>query len=504
MKIRFIYILVLSFLVVSIVQFTEYSARYQANLVSKEGFFDSPDTEDYLSFAQNLIKYGEGISGYKPTNPPAKGSYFGRTPGYSIFIYISILFLGEKYGIWAVLFFNHLLFFLSLYCLNKILAYIKIPDTLNLFICFLYAVLPFFYTWSFYILTEPGSYPFFVFYIYFLLKAYNTSNVNSKILNYVVASLFLGYGILIRPYIGISWLVIAYYLYLDYVKKQKFLMPSFILSIPALIILVWGIRNYINTGELVLLMKQHPSTLNLYKKEYFSLWKFVRCWEPDGSKMNEVHLPMFYAAIKKGDTSQVYREKFLAIVPDYITQVVSKSEINQSLVAYQTLLLSQKKYYDKNIPMPSEYTPEQLKVAAIFDDFIRRFKQKYPLRHYVLNPLKQLKLIVLHSNTAHIYLFQEPFRHIQILNFMRYGLVLFHVSLYVVMFLNLWWIKTNFGEVLIISIIPLLLVLFFMFIFQAVEQRYMLPFLPALFIGLGFFMNKIVSLRIKNRNYANS
>lgn len=140
--------------------------------------------------------------------------------------------------------------------------------------------------------------------------------------------------------------------------------------------------------------------------------------------------------------------------------------------------------------MPSEYTAEQWKVAALFDGFVSRFKQRYPFRYYVLNPLKQLGLIVLHSNTAHIYCFQEPFRHIQILNIVRYCLVVFHISLYVIMFLNLWWIRTNFKETLIVSITPLLLVLFFMFIFQAVEQRYMLPFLPALFVGLGFFLQK--------------
>jgi len=316
-----------------------------------------------------------------------------------------------------------------------------------------------------------------------------------KVLNYVIASFFLGYSILTRPYIGIGGILLVYFLYKDFpvTANIKYIKQYFIvLSVAGCMILSWGLRNYIVSGEFVLLEKAyHPESLDRMKPEFVSIRKFLRCWEPDPSKMNEVQIDMFYAAINNADTSSKYRENFIRKVPSHVLKIISKQEINEVLTEYQKLLLSQKKYYDKNIPMPSEYTAEQLKVARMFDEFTNRFKAKYRIEYYVYNPLKQLNLIVIHSNTSNIYFFQI-LRNYTILNSVRYGLAFLHISLYIIMLLNLWWIKTHFKEVLIFSITPILPVMFFAFVFQIVEQRYMLPFLPLFFIGLGFFLEKTI------------
>lgn len=510
---KFIFFLALYVIIISIYDYTEYQLRKQNPTTDVYSLFNdtsfySIDNYYYLSYTHNYLKglgwrfsYDFSESG----KPIGKGSYFRRVPGYPLLYFVFVSILGYDWGLTALIIFQHLLFVISIYCFYQILDFLELDSGPKNFLTFLYVVLPYFYSYCFYTLTESISPHLFIFYVYFLLKA--NKRTKHKTLNYGLASFFLGYAVLTRPYMGLSGILILYFLNKDFpvINNLKNIRYHIItLSVAGLMVLTWTVRNYIVAGEIVPLEKAyHPESLDREKPEFASLWNFVKCWEPDGGKMNEIHLDMFYSAVQRGDTSYVYREKFLATIPNYITQIISRQEINQALIAYQTLLLSQKPYYDQNIPMPSEYTPEQLRVASIFDNFVSRFKKAYPFKHYILNPLKQLKLIVLHSNTSHIYFFQEPFRHIQILNFVRYGLVLFHILLYVIMFLNLWWIRTNFKEVLITSVTPLLLVLFFMFIFQAVEQRYMLPFLPALFLGLGFFLNKIVILLKKYKNYAN-
>jgi hypothetical protein len=492
--------LLLSFLLVAIFDDAEFQLRkaYPSPAYSlfRGTSFNSIDNEYYLSYTNNYLKgHGWRFSMYSMQNsdePVGKGSYFRRVPGYPLLYFVFVSLFGYHWGLVVLIIVQHLLFFASVYCFYQILCFLRFSKIVKILMMSSYIILPYFYSYAFYTLTESISPLLFIFFLYFLLKANNREK--DKVLNYAIASFFLGYAILTRPYMGLAGLILLYFLNKDYPITQKLqhLKTNFLIfAVAGVMLMTWAVRNWLITGKLVFLEKAtHPENLDRVKPEFNALWNFVKCWEPDGDKMNEIHLGMFYAAIKKGDTSQVYREKFVAKIPNYITQIIDKTEINQSLIAYQTLLLSQKPYFDKNIPMPSEYTAEQWKVAALFDGFVSRFKQRYPFRYYVLNPLKQLGLIVLHSNTAHIYCFQEPFRHIQILNIVRYCLVVFHISLYVIMFLNLWWIRTNFKETLIVSITPLLLVLFFMFIFQAVEQRYMLPFLPALFVGLGFFLQK--------------
>ena len=149
--------------------------------------------------------------------------------------------------------------------------------------------------------------------------------------------------------------------------------------------------------------------------------------------------------------------------------------------------------------MPSDYSREQLAVRTNFDNLTQKYKQAYPLDYYVLRPMRYLKMIVLHSNTAHIFYFQEEFRNNTLLNILRFLLVLFHILLYLLIPINLFllWRKK---EVFIIVIIPLIFILFLIFPFQAIEQRYMLPFLPFLFLGIYPISEQIIHQFKKNAN----
>lgn len=183
-------------------------------------------------------------------------------------------------------------------------------------------------------------------------------------------------------------------------------------------------------------------------------------------------------------------ETILNSFPADVIQHFGRERLLQVLKDYRQVMYRQKPYYDAQKPMPSHYTPEQLNVIVDFKQLRQEFKAAFPLQFYFKTPLHYLKETVVHSNTSHLFLFQEPFRHLLGLNLFRYFLLALHMALYASLFFQLTFFRKQLSNIPRFATfvgVPLLALLFFVLVHQEIEQRYMLPFLPLILLGAGYF-----------------
>ncbi len=469
------------------------------SLVLNETVF-SPDDEYYISPVENYL----AGKGWKRSPAVGNGDYFRRVPGYSLVYLVFAKLYGHQTAHHLIKYFQLILFGVSVYCFCFIVFSITKQKLLTIIFSLLFGLVPFFSGWVYYTMTEAITPTLMVFYVFYLLRAYHQNDEKKKLLNYVAASFFLGYIILTRPYTGIAGLMIAAIVINDYYLKREsksFLLllkkTAIISMLPLLMISTWTIRNYILTSEFVPLEKAfHPQSLDRMKPEFNGMVSFAKCWGEDGSYFNTYEQPLYYRAIS-GDTSFTYVEQVLNSWPKNIIDEFGYQRLYNIVKEHQRVAFMQKKYYDKNIAMPDQYSPEQIKLQQQYNELINEYKQKHFFSYWIKTPLIYLKRMVVHSNSSNIAFFQKN-RDNRIINLIRYKLALLHIIIYSCLFFNLFFMKNDLNKTLFVYT-PLLFVLFFTVIHREIEQRYMLPILPVMLMGVTFTYQIIISSKQKTQ-----
>ncbi len=467
------------------------------SLVLNETIF-TPDDEYYISPVENYL----AGKGWKRSPAVSDGDYFRRVPGYSLIYLAFAKVSGHQSAHHLIKYFQLILFGISVYCFCFIVFSFTKHNLLTIFLSLFYGIVPFFSGWLYYTMTEAITPALMVLYVFYLLRAYHQNDERKKLLNYVAASFFLGYIVLTRPYTGIAGLMIAACVVNDYyvhkeLKNISFLFKKSLLIsvVPLVMISAWTIRNYVLTAEFVPLEKAfHPQSLDRMKPEFEGMWSFAKCWGEDGPVFNSYLQPLYYRAIT-GDTSYIHIRKVLDTWPQNIVDEFGYQRLYNILQEQQRVAFMQKVYYDKQIAMPDQYMPEQLILQQQYHELINEYKQKHFFNYWIISPLIYLKRMVIHSNTSNIAFFQKNKDEITI-NFMRYILVLLHISIYCCLFINLFLMKNNLNKILFVYT-PLLFVLFFTVFHREIEQRYMLTILPVMIMGAGFTYLMPVSLKQK-------
>ncbi len=458
----------------------------------------SGDNEFYISPPENYLK-GKG---WRRDPPVGNGSYFRRVPGYSVFYFFFRILFNVPLALKLLKFAQMLLFALSVIYIYKILKLLKFSNVLVAGITFLYGAVPFFSCFAYYTSTESVSPYLAVFYFYFLLKAFYAGDKKLKWNYYLIASLFIGVSILTRPPMALLALSLPLFIYKDYYKEKGFFYfakKSFLLTAtPLLLISAWALRNYLLTKEFVPLEQAyHPQTLDRMKPEFEGILALTKCWGEAtvGPKdFNSYYIPFQDSVLVNGDTSNVYIENILKAWPVQIINDIGQERLAAVLKEHQRALYLQKPYYDKNIAMPSDYFPLQLKVQSDYHILVSEFTKKHLLTYWLKTPFHYFKNMVFHSNTSQLFIFQKEVLGHQFLFVCKCFLFLLNILLYGVMFCNLFLIKDRILKYLF-AVTPLVMLLFFCLIFRQIEQRYMLPVLPLMVIGLAFPINYFIAKR---------
>lgn len=492
-KISLFYFILLTSAVSVLFHYAEWNARnkYPSGSfpINNGVTYGNGDNDYYLGQVENYL------SGKGWRNNPAvgNGSYFRRTPGYSLLYLLAREITPDLKSALAVcVLFHSILYLFAFWSIGKILIYLRISNLIyNLSMLFI-AVIPYFYHVLLNTMTESISVYLSIIAFYFLIRGYNEQSSKTKLLSYVFASFFLGYATLTRPYLGILLLLLPVFGFIEYYKLgfRKLIINYIIIAlVPVLLLGTWTLRNYLVSKEIVVLeVAYHPQNLDRMKPEFKGFWNFAKCWGEDGGVFNNFQLPIYEHALK-GDTSYQYIQNVLKYIPAEVVNTCGEQNIINALIKYQQVVFSQKPYFDKYVAMPPKYTNEQLLSEKMFNDLTKEYIKQHKIQYYILNPAKYLKQIIFHSNTVGIYFMQEPFRNHLMLNILRYISLLVHISLFFFILISIYTTRKKLPYFIIFVAVPVIYLLFFSYVVQTIEQRYFSPILPLLLLGAIYNIN---------------
>lgn len=494
-KIKFIYFLVFTTIVTISFLLVERHVRinYPNNTFSmyKGITYYNIDNEYYLSPVENYL----AGKGWRRNPPVGDGSYFRRTPGYSLFyLFARTITTDIDSSFKLIVLLQFILYLFFFYAFSKILILLDISPFLYNISMAIMSVIPYFYHIIPATNTESISVFLILFFVYFVIAGHKNSNSKNKLICYILASFFVGYATLTRPYLGMFLVILPMLVYSEYYKsgiKTYFLNNILIGFIPVFMIAVWTMRNYKISNEIVFLEQAyHPESLDRMKPEFRGFFKLAMSCGQDGPTFNSYQMPLFLGALN-GDTSFQYVQNCLNSFSNKQLASYGKENISSLIRKYQLLVYDQKQYYDKQIPMPKQYSENQLSLERDFNQIINKYKKENFINFYFKVPLIYLKQIIFHSNTVGIYLMQPEFRNHQILNILRYLSLLLHVSLFAFILVNFFTSRENWLFFTLYFILPVLFILYFIYFVQTIEQRYYSPVLPVLIIGAIYSLDKI-------------
>lgn len=450
----------------------------------------SPDNEYYLDPVDNYLAGKD----WRRNPPLGNGSYYRRTPGYSVLYLLSAKLTNNdpKNKYYILVFLQTILFSVSLYVIWRTIEILTHSLAAKIIVTLIFGISPILNSYLFLTITESLFPYLIIYYLYWLVKAslHKSHDHNQKLKYYCLSFLFICLSILTRPVTGILILpllasYISFALNSEIAFRKLFAKSVWVLIPASLLIGSWAARNYYKTGDLVLLeVAFHPESHDRMKPEFRGLFGFVKSWGEDGASMNSWQLPLYHQAIWENDTSVVHLKNALNTIPDYVVQHFGRKKIQDALLQYQRTVYSQKMYYDKKISMPSQYSALQIETENMFNEMSREFSIKFPFVYYIKSPLIYLSRAIFNSNTSALYIFQEPFRKYKALVIVRFLLLFLNIASYLVVLFNLFSFRKFSIKQIIFGVTPIIYILFFAFYFKEIEQRYLLPVLIIAFLGL--------------------
>jgi hypothetical protein len=446
----------------------------------------SPDDEYYVSPPENWLA----------------GHGWRRSPALGHGSYIHRVVVGPKKVYASLLVSQLFVFAMSAVAFTAILRRLIRQTWVQVIALSIYIMSPWFLSYSFYSITEALAVPLIVFELYFVCRAYQTVASVSKGWAYTAAAICWSMATLTRPFTGLSALLLAIVMGVDYLLRPSIanwrLLSRHVLlagSVPLLLFGSWTVRNYLVTGEIVLLERySHPESIDGYKPAFNAAWNL---YAASGVKQQDFYkgLPVMYIKVNAtGKPDSILLEETLSIIPaDKRVAMGGDAALRAALKAYQQLLIEQ--YYPFVAhpvrPMPSSYSVQEMSVVRQFEFLQHQLYYKQP-QMYIIGPALVMKEAVLHSNTSNMALFDQRIRiKYWFINAIRLLLLVVHLSLYVGLAISWLRIIRLRSTILQLGLIipPTLLLLALGFWVHTTEQRYMLPFLSFLLLNAALLID---------------
>jgi len=440
------------------------------------------DNKYYNIPPENFIK-GKGWR----VNPAiGEAGYIRRVPGYSTVYFVFRATFSEANYLLILRCFQFLLFGISCFTFLGLARYF-VNEKMALTIALLYSILPVASVWTYFTLTEAITPAFMIFYIYFLIKGCESLKSSSKLLFYSISFLMLVSLILTRPYVGLSGILFAVALLTDLKhRKITFLQATFTTLIGFTVWSTWIIRNYSITGDFIPLeIAYHPQSVDRMKPEFRGMFNLSKARGEDGAYFNTYHEPFFNAVLHRGYSEQ-NNELVLKKLPERTINELGKSNLIEVLNSHQLAILAQSDLFLDSNTVHINYLPIQHSTERKYNHLIDKIKSDNSVHFYFTARLKYLQRIIVHSNTAHIHVFNRSMN--LMLKGMKAGLFVFHILGYLFIVLGFFVFFKNRKTLpfMMFTVTPLIFVFFFAFVHREVEQRYMLPIYPLIVLGMAW------------------
>ena len=449
------------------------------------------DDASYLTPPLNYMETGEWKD-----NITGKQAYFLRPPGYGLF-YMALAKLGDFSSALMLLKISQLLLFaLSVYWFYYITNTLLQHRKTALILATIYGISPFFIGFLFYSLTEGITPALLLLYIFLLIKAYDKTNYRQKNGYYFLAALCFSYLLIVRPALGLWGLLIPVFLIKSYWKKGILNMILKLILFGAVafsFMLIWQIRNYKIAGEYVGLHPIYYTDNNtMFRPTLQEFWEFNKSWGVEGHVYHSYSLPFWQAAIK-GDTSIIYIDNILNAFPDEVITYFGKPRLIKVFRKYQRSVLFQKPYYEQHLPMPKKSNAIEQEVVDEFKQLTKECRKEFWMQYYIIAPLKVFKVMAFHSNLS-LYIFQHTYRGIFLMEVLRYFFFSLHSLCFIALFFSLFFLRNSDWRQNAITLIAFAYVFYLCYVQRGIEERYTLPILPLLLIGLVYFVKQRIKL----------
>ncbi|HEX8516366.1 MAG TPA: hypothetical protein VF868_09225 [Bacteroidia bacterium] len=455
-------------------------SKLPAGGVREGGTVITNDDASYYNPPKNFLRNGTWAEDYA-----GNVGHFIRPPGYGLLYLPLFYFFDEVNAITVLKCLQYLLFAISVYWFYSILMILTSNARWSLITSALYGLSPFATGFLSYTLTEGITPALILFYVYSLLKAYRSPAPGEKNRLYLFASLLFAFIFIVRPVLGIFGAVLLIFLVKDYHAHLKSMIARIVLfgMISISFMLIWQVRNYSITGKYVGLHPIYYEDNNtIYRAPFREYWSFAGCWAERGDKGFSYMVPMWDAAIQ-GDTSAVYVNAAIDNLPEHVVNHFGERRLGNVFRDYQAAVLHQKPVYDKGLPMPMEMSDAEKKVVDGFRGLTSEYKKEFPFQYYVLSPVKVYGLLAFHSNLS-LYIFQRTYRGAWWMEALRFIFYSLHGLCFLFVFLNMIRIKRDLLPSVVLGWVPFLYIFYLCFVQRGVEERYTLPVLPLLMIGI--------------------
>jgi hypothetical protein len=427
---------------------------------------------------------------------------FIRPPGYGLLYLPFLKIFGETSSITALKIFQYLLFSFSVFWFYSIVLLLIKKHKIALISAFFYGCSPFVIGFLSYTLTESVTPALMLCYLCLLCKGLNSEEMKLKNRYYFAAACVFAFLFIVRPVLGIFMIFLPVFILYDLRNYSlKVFLPRLIIfsSVACSLMLAWQIRNYNITGRYVGLHPIYYEDGNtIYREPFREYWNFAGCWAERGDVGFSYMVPLWEAAIA-GDTSRGHVDYAIEHLPADVRNYFGKERLFNVFRDYQWAVLYQKPFYDQQRAMPMERAVVEERSVQGFRALTADYKKEFPFQYYVLSPLKVFKLLAFHSNLS-LYIFQKTYRGQPWMEQLRMFCYLLHVSCFLLIFFNMFYLRRNLFDSLIFGWIPFMYVFYLCYVQRGIEERYTLPVLPWLVIGLvvtvySIYSRKILSLR---------
>jgi hypothetical protein len=416
-----------------------------------------------------------------------KVGYFLRPPGYGLLYMVFLKMADNVTSLWLLKLFQVLLFSISVFWFNYIALKILKNKNFALFLSLVYGCSPFAIGFLFYTLTEAIIPALLLGFIYFLYRGFYGNNIKAKKYYYLIACAFFSYLFIVRPVLGIFGLLIPVFLYKDdlYMKGMRLITWLVLyLAVALSLMTIWQVRNYNIAGKYVGLHPIYYEDNNtVYRAPFREFWNFAGGWAERGDQGFSYMMPLWEAAIT-GDTSIAYVNDAIAEFPPKVFDYFGKARLTAVFRKYQEAILEQKTYYDKQLPMPMQPSEAEADASKGFRKLTDDFKSHFWFTYHIVSPVKVFILMTFHSNLS-LYIFQKTYRGTFIMETVRLIFYSLHGLCFLLLLVNVFLLlKKDTLTYFTTVIIPLIYVFYLCYIQRGIEERYTLPILPLLIIGV--------------------
>lgn len=449
------------------------------------GWLITPDDAAYLRPAENYYHHHV----WKDNNP-GKQSYFLRTPGYGIFRYSLMRVMGFDNSYHYFRYIQLLVFALSVLLLYKTAEMAGLSKGAALFVEAIYGLTPFAIGFLYYSLTEGISPALMIAYIFFLFLAYRRSGPFFFILSAIVMA-YIG---ITRPVLMLfgAALPLAIWWALPLVQAWRRII---FIALTSLIVFapigMWSYRNHQIAGPAAGIYPIYFAENNSqFRPTHAAIWDFAKSYGTGGKDFHEVMVPLWSATIS-GDTSGIHIDSIMMACPDWVKQSIGEPKLRASYELYRQSIIYQRNNYPKGTAMPDTIPAIEQEVIKRFGAYTEQINSEHWAWCHIIAPIKLFKTATFHSNLS-LYMFQHDLRGKWWVEAMRAAFLALHF----LCCLSFIYILIFARDRLIRLVLGLIVGGYFFYLcyfFRGWEERYTLPILPLMLIGLAYGIHDLKS-----------